>query len=93
MPGTENARAYLLQKDDDDNSEDNHSSFKCNNCGKILPVKTLKPPTIRLPKGFKKNTVEIIETGLCKILRHMKKLLLRMVVSLKSLYLQQGNKN
>ncbi len=40
-------------------------NFICSNCKKITALKTIHPPEVRLPKGFRQDNMEILVRGLC----------------------------
>jgi len=63
IPASDGTSRYLLQQD----SEAIHSNFMCSRCKKIIPVKIIAPPKVKLPKGYRQQNMEIIIDGLCNI--------------------------
>ena len=61
IPASDGTNRYLLQQDPDAI----HSNFMCSRCKRIIPLKTIVPPKIKLPKGFRQQEMEIIINGLC----------------------------
>jgi Fur family ferric uptake transcriptional regulator len=61
IPVSDGTNRYLLQQA----SEKVHSNFMCIGCKRIIPLKTIVSPTVKLPKGFRQQTMEIIVGGLC----------------------------
>ena len=61
IPAANGVNRYLLQK----NTTVVHSNFICSSCKKIIPLKNITRPEVKLPKGFKRQNMEIMIGGLC----------------------------
>lgn len=66
VPSSDNVKRYLLQRNEQEHTRINHSSFICTGCGNVTPVNVVIPPKIKLPKGFKQQSLEIVIDGLCR---------------------------
>jgi Fur family ferric uptake transcriptional regulator len=61
IPGADHVNRYLLRQ----TTKVVYSNFLCTNCKKILLLKTMLPAKVRLPKGFKQETIQILISGEC----------------------------
>jgi Fur family ferric uptake transcriptional regulator len=67
IPATDGVNRYLLQQP----ATFVHSTFICSRCKKIIPLKNIVPPKVKLPKGFKQQNVDIMVRGLCDSCKSM----------------------
>jgi len=49
-----------------ENHHHNHAHFKCNDCGTIVCLDMPVTEAIDLPKGYKKENINVIIDGVCK---------------------------
>lgn len=68
IPTSDNSIRYALCKDDCSNGHhrDDHVHFICNNCGNAVCLEEVVVPTIRLPRGYIIQQVEMLVSGVCK---------------------------
>ena len=66
IPAPDGTNRYLRQQ----TSAGIHLNFMCSRCKRIIPLKMVVRPKVKLPKGFRQENVEIIIGGLCN---HCKK--------------------
>jgi len=45
---------------------DEHVHFHCTSCNETMCLDTLKAPTVKLPKGYALQSVQLAVTGICK---------------------------
>ncbi len=71
IPTTDNSVKYALCKDDcaKGHHHDNHVHFICDECNRTICLDSVNIPSIKLPKGFKLNHVEMIVSGICESCR------------------------
>jgi len=68
IPTADNSIRYALCKDDctDGHHRDDHVHFICNACGSTVCLEEVTIPSIKLPKGFSADQVEMLVSGICK---------------------------
>ena len=71
IPTPDNSVKYALCKNDcfEGHHHDNHFHFVCSNCGKTECLEDFIIPSVRLPKDYAANNVEIVVNGLCNTCR------------------------
>ena len=71
IPTPDNSIKYALCKNDcfEGHHHDNHFHFVCSNCGKTECLEDFIIPSVRLPKDYAANNVEIVVNGLCNTCR------------------------
>jgi Fur family ferric uptake transcriptional regulator len=60
------ASKYFLCQIERTKSENIHSTFVCNRCGKTIRLENITLPSLRILKGFKEENLELIIHGDCK---------------------------
>jgi len=65
IPSESGTATYGLSYSEDTSTNHNHIHFKCNDCGQIECLTDQKIPPIALPKGYKKEKVNLIVDGIC----------------------------
>jgi len=68
IPTADNSIRYALCKDDctDGHHRDDHVHFICNACGNTVCLEEVTIPSIKLPRGFSADQVEMLVSGICK---------------------------
>ena len=68
IPTADNSIRYALCKEDCSSGQhqDDHVHFICNNCGNTVCLQDVAIPSIRLPKGFVTQQVDMLVSGTCK---------------------------
>ena len=68
IPTGDNSIRYALCKDDcgEGHHHDNHVHFVCSECGDTICLDEVTIPSIKLPKGYKQNQVEMVVSGKCR---------------------------
>jgi len=67
IPTTDNSVLYALCKDqcEQGHHHDRHVHFLCNNCGKTICLDDVTVPEVKLPKGFRPSTAQMVVNGTC----------------------------
>ena len=68
IPAPNGINRYILEQ----NPATVHFNFICSNCKKIIPLKNISPPLVKLPKGFKQQNMEIMIGGICDSCKMLK---------------------
>lgn len=68
IPTPDNSIRYALCKDEcsEGHHQDDHVHFICNACGNTICLEDVAIPSIRLPRGFSADQVEMLVSGICK---------------------------
>jgi Fur family ferric uptake transcriptional regulator len=68
IPTSDNSIRYALCKDDcaGGHHRDDHVHFICNHCGNAVCLEDVVVPSIRLPRGYVAQQVEMLVSGICK---------------------------
>ena len=68
IPSSDNAIRYALCKDDcsQGHHHDNHVHFLCDVCAKTTCLDSVIVPEVRLPKGFRSLSSQMIISGICE---------------------------
>jgi Fur family ferric uptake transcriptional regulator len=68
IPTSDNSIRYALCKDDCSGGQhrDDHVHFICNNCGNTMCLEDVVVPSIKLPRGYAAQQVEMLVSGICK---------------------------
>jgi Fur family ferric uptake transcriptional regulator len=68
IPTSDNSIRYALCKDDCSAGQhrDDHVHFICNSCGNTVCLEEVVVPTIKLPRGYVVQQVEMLVSGVCK---------------------------
>lgn len=68
IPTADNSIRYALCKDHCSGGQhrDDHVHFICNTCGNTVCLEEVTIPTIKLPKGFVPEQVDMLVSGRCK---------------------------
>lgn len=68
IPTTDNSVRYALCKSEctEGHHHDNHVHFICLNCGSVICLEGVDVPEIDLPRGYQRETVEVVVKGICK---------------------------
>ena len=68
IPTADNSIRYALCKDgcSDGHHRDDHVHFICNACGNTVCLEEVTIPSIKLPRGFSADQVEMLVSGICK---------------------------
>jgi Fur family ferric uptake transcriptional regulator len=71
VPTTANTVLYALCNDTcgDGHHHDNHVHFECSACGITQCLESIIVPDVKLPKGYKKEDIKMIVTGICSSCR------------------------
>jgi Fur family ferric uptake transcriptional regulator len=69
IPTSDNSIRYALCKDDCSSGQhrDDHVHFICNNCGNTMCLEDVVVPSIKLPRGYAAQQVEMLVSGICKV--------------------------
>ena len=72
IPTSDNSIRYALCKDDCSGGQhrDDHVHFICNNCGNTMCLEEVVVPSIKLPRGYAAQQVEMLVSGVCKSCNH-----------------------
>ena len=67
IPSGDNSIKYALCKNDcfEGHHHDNHFHFVCSGCGKTECLEDFIMPSVKLPKDYSANNVEIVINGFC----------------------------
>jgi Fur family ferric uptake transcriptional regulator len=67
IPTADNSVKYALCKNDcfEGHHHDNHYHFICSVCGKTECLEDFVIPSVKLPKEYLANNVEIVVNGVC----------------------------
>src|ERR1700760_171947 len=68
IPTADNSIRYALCKEDCSSGQhqDDHVHFICNTCGATVCLQDVAIPSIKLPKGFVAQQVDMLVSGTCK---------------------------
>ena len=67
IPTAENSVLYALCKDcDEDHHHDDHVHFVCKNCNTTICLDDIVSPEIKLPEGYRAESVQVVINGICK---------------------------
>ena len=67
IPTAENSVLYALCKDcDEDHHHDDHVHFVCKNCNTTICLDDIVSPEIKLPDGYRAESVQVVINGICK---------------------------
>jgi Fur family ferric uptake transcriptional regulator len=68
IPTSDNSIRYALCKDDCSAGQhrDDHVHFICNSCGNTVCLEEVVVPSIKLPRGYVVQQVEMLVSGVCK---------------------------
>lgn len=68
IPTSDNSIKYALCKNDcfEGHHHDNHIHFVCTNCSRTECLEEFVIPSIKLPRGYQANNIEIVVNGVCK---------------------------
>lgn len=68
IPTSDNSVLYALCKDEceEGHHHDDHVHFVCDACGNTICLDGVTVPSIRLPKGYQLNQVQVLVNGKCK---------------------------
>jgi Fur family ferric uptake transcriptional regulator len=68
IPTSDNSIRYALCKDDCSGGQhrDDHVHFICNSCGNTVCLEEVVVPSIKLPRGYVIQQVEMLVSGVCK---------------------------
>jgi Fur family ferric uptake transcriptional regulator len=68
IPTSDNSIRYALCKDDCSAGQhrDDHVHFICNSCGNTVCLEEVVVPSIKLPRGYVAQQVEMLVSGVCK---------------------------
>lgn len=68
IPTADNSIRYALCKEDCSAGQhrDDHVHFICNSCGNTVCLEDVVVPSIRLPRGYVAQQVEMLVSGICK---------------------------
>jgi Fur family ferric uptake transcriptional regulator len=67
IPTADNSVLYALCKDcEEDHHHDDHVHFVCKNCNTTICLDDVVSPEIKLPDGYKAESVQVVINGVCK---------------------------
>ncbi|MFI5154516.1 MAG: Fur family transcriptional regulator [Chitinophagales bacterium] len=68
IPTSDNFVHYALCRDNcsTGHHQDHHIHFVCEQCGHTICLDEVTVPTIKLPKGYYGNRMEMVVNGICK---------------------------
>jgi Fur family ferric uptake transcriptional regulator len=61
FPAADGVNRYLLLQ----TKATMHANFICEGCKRIVPLEMIVAPRVKLPKGFRRQNMELIVSGLC----------------------------
>ncbi len=72
IPTSDNSIRYALCKDGCSGGQhrDDHVHFICNHCGSAICLEEVVVPSIKLPRGYAVQQVEMLVSGVCKSCNH-----------------------
>ena len=68
IPSSDSSIKYALCKEvcKDGHHHDNHVHFVCEQCNKTVCLEEIDVPSVKLPKGFKPSSLNMVVNGTCK---------------------------
>ena len=68
IPSSDNSIRYALCKEEcsEGHHRDDHVHFICNQCGNATCLEEVVVPSIKLPRGYTVQQVEVLVSGICK---------------------------
>src|SRR6476646_6496061 len=68
IPTADNSVRYALCKDDceEGHHHDHHIHFVCTNCNNTYCLDDVVTPSIKVPKGYSAEHIEVVVEGICK---------------------------
>ena len=68
IPSIDNIVKYALCQDNCNAKQHlhNHIHFVCDQCGNTYCLQNIEVPQVKLPKGFRSSTTDVLVNGVCK---------------------------
>ncbi len=75
IPSADNSVRYALCKDEcaDGHHQHHHVHFVCDQCQQTFCLDEVATPTVKLPRGYKVQEIELLAKGICRACTGVKK--------------------